>query len=136
MYLQPLWAKVKATRSQPQPENERQQSVNDFGCCILCYPRAVVWLLSIIEVLAAFLGNMDNIDVASPDNERQQSGNRASTEHQQSINRASTECQQSINNLGYCILYNPRAVLQHLPKINILAAFMGKREGDMVTAPV
>jgi hypothetical protein len=62
--------------------------------------------------------------------------NRASTEHQHSINRASTECQQSINNLGYCILYSPRAVLQHVPIINVLAAFMGKREGDMVTALV
>jgi hypothetical protein len=55
--------------------------------------------------------------------------NRAGTEHQQSINRASIEFPLSINNLGYCILYDPRAVLQHLTKINVLAAFMGKEKG-------
>ena len=38
---------------------------------------------------------MVNVHIASPDNERQQSVNRASTEHQQSINRVSTEHQQS-----------------------------------------
>jgi hypothetical protein len=85
-YWQPLCAKVKATQSQPQSENERQQSINDFGCCILCHPRAVVRLLSIMKELAAFLGNMVNIDVASPNIERQQSGNRASSQRQ----RAST----------------------------------------------
>ena len=62
--------------------------------------------------------------------------NRVSTERQLSVNRASTERQQSVNNLGYCILYNPRAMLQHLPIINVLAAFMCKREIDMVTAPL
>jgi hypothetical protein len=50
----------------------------------------MVRLLSIIEVLAAYTGNMVNVENASPDNEHQQSINRASTEHQQSINRAST----------------------------------------------
>jgi len=40
---------------------------------------AVVWLLSIIKVLAAFIGNMVTVDVATPENERQQSVNRAST---------------------------------------------------------
>jgi len=179
------------TWSQPQSENERQQSVNDFVCCILYHPRALLWHLSTITVLAAFMGKIVNVDVASPDNERQQSVNRASTErqqsvnrasterqqsvnrasterqqsvnrvstecqqsvnrasterqqsvnrvsteHQQSINRASTERQHSINHLGCCILYDSRAVLRHLPIINALAAFVGKREGDMVTAPV
>jgi len=94
-YWQPLLAKDKATWSQPQCENERQQSVNNFVCCILCHPRAVVRLLSIIEVSATFLGNMVIVDVPSPDNERQQCVNRASTQHQQSINRVSTEHQQS-----------------------------------------
>jgi H+/gluconate symporter-like permease len=98
----------------------------------MCHPRAVVPLLTIIEVLATFIGNM----VMSMLLHLIMSVNRVSTEYQQSINRASTECQQSINNLGYCILYDPRAVLQHLPIINVLAAFMGKREGDKVTAPV
>jgi hypothetical protein len=136
MYWQPMWAKENAIWLQPQSENERQQNVNDFACCILCYPRAVLQLLSIIEVLAAFTGNMVNVDVTSPDNKCQQSVNRASTEHQQSINRASTERQQRINNLGCCILYNPMAVLWHLPIINVLAAFIGKRDGVMVPAPV
>jgi hypothetical protein len=95
MYWQPLWAKDKATWSQPQSENERQHSVNNFGCCISCYPKAVVLLLSIIEVLATIIGNLVNVDVTSPDNERQQSVNRASTEYQKSINRVSTEHQQS-----------------------------------------
>jgi hypothetical protein len=80
---------------------------------------AVVPLYSMIEVLAAFIGKSGNVHVASADHDHQQSVNRASTEHQQILNRASTECQQSINNLGYCILYNPRAVLQHLPIINV-----------------
>jgi hypothetical protein len=48
-----------------------------------------------IELLAASIGNMVIFDVVSPDNERQQSVNRASAEHQQSINRVSTEHQQS-----------------------------------------
>jgi len=57
--------------------------------------------------------------------ERQQSVNRASTERQQSVNRASTEHQQSMNDFGCCILYNPRAVLRHLPIIEVLACFIG-----------
>jgi len=68
----------------------------------------VLGLLSIIKVLAAFIGKMVNVDVASPDNERQQNINRASTEHQQNINRASTEHQQSIN----------RASTEHQQSIN------------------
>jgi len=85
----------RASTERQQSVKERQQSVNNFGCCILCHPRAVVRLLSIIEVLAAFKGNMVIVDVPSPDNERQQCVNRASTEHQQSINRVSTEHQKS-----------------------------------------
>jgi len=52
-------------------------------------------LLSLIEVFAVFIGNTVFVDVASPENEGQQSVNTASTERQQSINRASTERQQS-----------------------------------------
>jgi hypothetical protein len=111
MYWQPLWAKEKATRSQPQSENERQQSINDFGCCILCHPTAVLQLLSIIEILVTFMDKIVNVNVASPDNQHQQSINKASTERQQSVNRASTEDQQSVNNLVYCILYDSKAVL-------------------------
>jgi hypothetical protein len=65
------------TWSLPQSENERQQSVNDFVGCILCNPKAVLWHLSKIEVLAAFTGNIVCVDTATPPNERQQSVNRA-----------------------------------------------------------
>jgi hypothetical protein len=82
--------KSTPTWSQPQSENESQQSVNDFGCCILCHPTGVAPLLSIIEVLAAFIGNTVNVHEDSPDNEHQLSVNRASTEHQQSVTRALT----------------------------------------------
>jgi hypothetical protein len=51
----------------------------------------------VIEVLAAFIGNMVKVVVATPKNERQQSVNRASTERQQSVNRVSTERQQRVN---------------------------------------
>jgi len=61
------------------PENERQQSVNHFRCCILYKPRAVLWLLPTMEVLDSFIGNMVNVDVATPKNECQQSDTRAST---------------------------------------------------------
>jgi len=71
MYWQPLWEKEKATWSQPHSETERQQSVNDFGCCILYNRRAVVRLVSIIEGFTAFKGNMVNVDVALPGNEHQ-----------------------------------------------------------------
>jgi len=63
---------------------ERQQSVNEFGCGILYNPRVVLRHLPIIEVLAAYIGNIVNVDVAEPENERRQSVNRASTERQQS----------------------------------------------------
>jgi hypothetical protein len=76
------------------------------------------------------------LSITRESTESQQSVNRASTECQQSINRASTERQQSINILGCCIMYDSKAVLWHLPIINLLAAFVGKGEGDMVTAAV
>jgi len=89
-----------------------------------------------IEVLAAFIGNIVSVYTATVQNERQQSVNGASTERQQSINTASTECQQSVNDFGCCILYNPRSLIWHLPIINVLAAVMSKRDSDMVTGPV
>jgi len=147
MYWQPLWAKEKATWSQPQSENECQQSVNDFVCCILYNSMALLRHLTIIEVLAAFIGNIMCVDTATRQNERQQSVNRASTERQQSVNRASTErqhsiitasteCQQSVNDFVHCILNNPSTLLRHIPRINVLAAVMSKRDRNMVTAPV
>jgi len=116
-------------------ENERQQSVNDFVCCILYSPRAVLWHLSIIEVLAAFIGNILSVDTVTPQNERQQSVNAPSTEHQQSMNTVSTECQQSVNAFGCCIMYIPRVLLQHMSIMNVLAAVLCKCDCDMVTAP-
>jgi hypothetical protein len=92
-YWQPLCAKVIMTWSQPQSENECQQSVNDLVCCILYNSWAVLRHLLIIEVLAAFIGNIVCINTATPQNECQQSINRASNEHQHSINRVSNECQ-------------------------------------------
>jgi len=68
-------------------------------------------MLSRIEVLAAFIGNMVNDRIATPDNQHPLSVNSASTEHQLSINKASTECQQSANDFGCCNLCNPGAVL-------------------------
>jgi len=135
MYRQPLCSKEQATWSQPHCEYERQQSVNDFRCCILYIPWAVLWHWCIIEVLAACIGNIVNVDLAAPENERQQRVNRVSTERQQIVHWASTECQQTVNNLGWCILYDPRAMLWDLPIVNISAAFMCKRESTMVTAP-
>jgi len=100
MYWQPLWANEIATWSQPQSENERQQSVNDFVCCILYNSMAVLQHLTIIEVLAAFTGNIVFVDTATRQNERQHSVNRASTERQQSINRVSTQHHHSVNRVS------------------------------------
>ena len=65
-YWQPLWAKEKSTWSQPQSENQRQQSVNNYGCCILNNPRAVLQHLPIIEVLASFIDNMVCVNATTP----------------------------------------------------------------------
>jgi len=67
-------------------------------------PRAVLRYLSIIEVLAAFIGNIVFVNTVTPQNERQQSVNTASTERQQSINTVSTDCQQSVNEFGCWIM--------------------------------
>jgi hypothetical protein len=82
MYCQPLWAKETATWLQPQSENERQQSVDDFVCGMLYHRRAALQHVSIIDVLATFISKILNVDVALPDNEHQQSVNTASTEGQ------------------------------------------------------
>jgi hypothetical protein len=54
-----------------------QQSVNDFGHCILGNQRAVLWHLSMIEVLATILGNIVRVNIATPKHQHQQSHNRA-----------------------------------------------------------
>jgi hypothetical protein len=136
MYWQPFCANVIVTWSQNLSENECQQSINDFVCCILYNPRAVLRHLSITEVLAAFIGNIVFVDTSTPQNERQPSVITASTEHQQSINTVSTECQQSVNTFGCWIMYFPRSLLRHMSIINILAAVPCKCDRDIVTAPV
>jgi D-mannonate dehydratase len=135
MYWQPFWANAIPTRSQHLSETERQQSVNDFVCCILYNPRAILWHLSIIEVLAAFIDKIVFVDTVTPQNERQQSVNTASKERQQGINTVSNECQQSVNTFGCCIRYNPRALLQHMSIFNVLVVVLCKCDCDMVTAP-
>jgi hypothetical protein len=60
-----------------------QQSINDFGQCILYDLRAVLVCLPILEVLVAIMGNMVSANVATPKNE-----------HQQRVNRESTECKR------------------------------------------
>jgi hypothetical protein len=82
------------TWSQPQSENDRQQSVNEFVCCILYSPWAVLQHVSKIKVLAAFTGNIVCVNTATPRNERQLSVNRESIEHQHNSNRVYTQCQQ------------------------------------------
>jgi len=117
-------------------ENERQQSVNDFVCCILYNPRAVQRHLSKIGVLAAFIGIIVFVNTITPQNERQQSVNTASTERHQSINPVTTECQQSVNAFGCCIMYIPRDLLRNMSIINVLEAILCKCDRDMVSAPV
>jgi hypothetical protein len=136
MYWHLIFANAIVTWLQHLLENEPQQSVNDFVCCILYNSRAVQRHLSIIKVLAAFIGNIVFVDTVTPQNERQQSVNTASAERQQSINTVSTECQQSVNAFGCCIMYIPRALLRHMSIINKLAAVLCKCDRDMATAPV
>jgi len=136
MYWLPFCANAIVIWSLHLSENERQQSVNDYVCRIMYSPRAVLWHLSIIEVLAAFIGNIMFVDTVTPQNERHQSVNTPSTEHQPSMNTVSTECQQSVNAFECCIMYIPRDLLQHTSIMNVLAAVPCKCDRDMVTAPV
>jgi len=69
--------------------------------------------LPIIEELAAVVGNMVNIAVAPPENERQ----------------------QRVHAFGWCILDNPRAMLWLLPIIDIVAAFIGNTVYVAVATP-
>jgi hypothetical protein len=126
MYWQQFCASEIVTRLQHLSENEHQQRVNDFVCSILYSRRAVLWHFYIIEVLAAFIGNIMFINTVTPQNECQQSVNTPSTEHQQSMNTVSTECQQSVNAFECCIMYIPSAQLQHISIMNVLAAILCK----------
>jgi hypothetical protein len=50
----------------------------------------VQWLLSVIEGLTAFMGNMFMVEIATPDNLHQLNINTASTQRRLSVNRVST----------------------------------------------
>src|SRR5882757_9637674 len=102
------------TWSQHLSQNEHQQSVNDFVCCIMFNPRAVLRHLSIIDILAAFIGNIVFVATVTPQNERQ----------------------QTVNAFGCCIMYIPRDLLWHMCIITVLAAVLCKCDRGMVTAPV
>jgi hypothetical protein len=77
-------------------------------------PRAVLWHLTISNVLTAAMGNIVSVDVTIPKNERQLR-----------VNSASTQRQQSFNAVRCCTMYNPRAVLQHLHIIEVLSTVNG-----------
>jgi len=55
-YWPPLDAKTEATHSLPNPENERQSSINDFKSCIVGNPTGDWLETSINQKLAAFRG--------------------------------------------------------------------------------
>jgi hypothetical protein len=136
MYCHPFCSNAIATWSQHLFENERQQSINDLVCCNLYNPRAVLGHLSLIDVLVTLIGNIVCVDYVTPRNDRQQSVNTAATERHLSIDTVSTDYQQDVNAFGCCIMYIPRALLQHMSILNILAAVLCKCHCDMVTAPV
>jgi hypothetical protein len=50
-------------------KDDRQKSVNHFRYYIIYNPAAVFWHLNIIELSGACVGNMDNVDIATPKNE-------------------------------------------------------------------
>jgi hypothetical protein len=103
---------------------EYKQSVDNFGGCIWYHPRPELRLLCIIKVLAASIGNLFNVVATTWQDERQQSVKTASTEHQ-----------HRINDFGYCIVYNPWAVLLHLPIIEVLAVCRGNMVMVNLTTP-
>jgi hypothetical protein len=45
----------------------------------MCNPRAVLWLLPLIDGLASFAGTMVNVDIGTPKNGGQQTFNRVTT---------------------------------------------------------
>jgi hypothetical protein len=104
-----------------RPSTEHQQSINDFGCCIVYNPRAVLLCLHGIKEFAAFRGNIVSVNIATTENEREQSIHRASTEHQQS---------------SVLYLLNPKAILRHIPIINVMPSVIRNRDRDMVISPV
>ena len=64
-------ASTERQQSVNRASTECQQSVNDLGGGILYNPRAGRRHISIVEVLAACIGNIVNVNLAAPENERQ-----------------------------------------------------------------
>jgi len=126
---------------------ECQQSVNDFGYCIMYNPRALLWLISMIIVLAAVLSKSGRDMVTAPictwtSTDRQwfcvlhhvwSNGCAMAFVHNWSIGSLYRQ-----NRICWyrCIMYNPRAVLQLRPIINVLTAVLCKFDREIVTAPV
>jgi len=54
-YWQPLQAKSTATYSLPHPENERQRSVDSFGCCIVGNQGILLIVAFRMELLTAVI---------------------------------------------------------------------------------
>jgi len=115
--LHPKMSVNRASTERQQSVNrvstEHQQRVNYLGCWLMDNLRAMHRFLPIIEVLAAVVGNMVNIAVATPENEHQ----------------------LSVKAFGWCILDNPRAMLRLLPIIDILGAFVGNMVNVAVAIP-
>jgi len=59
-YWQPVYVKQKVAQQQPHCENECQRSINNFWTCKQRNWEAISLLLSIINLLAAFIGKTDN----------------------------------------------------------------------------
>jgi hypothetical protein len=70
-------------------------------------------LLPIIVLLASFIGNMVNVNLTTPKNERQ----------------------QSINSCVCCIVCDPRAIVRLLRIIEVLATSKGNIVHDIVATP-
>jgi hypothetical protein len=134
---------------------EHQHSINDYLCCILYNPGALLLCLPLITVSAAFRGNIVSVNVTTPENEHQQSINRQSailglgsclipvlynssypesTEWQPlwameitrwSHPQSENDCQHSFNSFGCCSWYNPRGVRWHVPITKFGAASIG-----------
>jgi len=55
-YWQPLQAKTTAICSLPQPDNERQRSIDNFSCCIFGYQGIAQIFAFIMELMTALMG--------------------------------------------------------------------------------
>ena len=65
-YWQPVYVKQKVAQQQPHSENECQRSVNNFWTCKQRNWEVICLLLSIINLLAAFIAETENDTVTAP----------------------------------------------------------------------